>query len=174
MQQTVMSAGPRRAGDGATRALTEAADRILAAASDERYRRAFAAVAGLRSAGWLVTVWDAVDGVHCGFRGPLVGPHLCVSFEAPGDCRCTGLGRGGRLAVRRAARLMSRRQRVRRLERRRVHARRRDQRSVLPLKAAAKTSEGWPVLDATLRVVRVMATRDEARGFARRMNGRVA
>jgi hypothetical protein len=68
----------------------EQALNILNAAGDARYRRAFDQVATLKTSGWLVTVWDAGDGIHCTPSGPKSGPHLCVTFEAPGDCRCTG------------------------------------------------------------------------------------
>lgn len=68
----------------------EQANRILDAAGDIRYRRAFDQAANLKAAGWLVEVWDAQDGLHVGLHGPKSGPHLCVTFQAPGDCRCTG------------------------------------------------------------------------------------
>jgi hypothetical protein len=63
---------------------------IAAARQDRRYRRAFAAVVMLRRNRWTVDVWDADDGIHVGQRGAIVGPHLCVTFTAPGDCQCTG------------------------------------------------------------------------------------
>lgn len=68
----------------------EQADRILDAANDGRYREAFAQAARLKDAGWLLEVWDAQDGLHVGLHGPKWGPHLCVTFQAPGDSRCTG------------------------------------------------------------------------------------
>lgn len=73
-------------------ALTRAqqAANIAAARQDRRYRRAFAAVAMLRRNRWTVDVWDAADGVHVSNGRPLSGPHLCVTFQAPHDCRSTG------------------------------------------------------------------------------------
>jgi hypothetical protein len=68
----------------------EQAENIAAAAKDPRYRRAFGQVARLRLSGWMVLVWDALDGVHVTMRGATSGPHLCVTFRAPGDCRSTG------------------------------------------------------------------------------------
>jgi hypothetical protein len=57
----------------------EQAENIAAAAKDPRYRRAFGQVARLRRSGWMVLVWDALDGVHVTMRG-----------AASGDCRSTG------------------------------------------------------------------------------------
>jgi hypothetical protein len=68
----------------------ETAFRILNAAGDARYRRAFDAVAVLKSMGTIVTVWDAQDGIHVTARGPKSSPHLCVTFQMAGDCECTG------------------------------------------------------------------------------------
>jgi hypothetical protein len=68
----------------------EQALNILNAAGDARYRRAFDAVAVLKSMGTIVTVWDAQDGIHVTARGAKVGPHLCVTFQMAGDCECTG------------------------------------------------------------------------------------
>jgi hypothetical protein len=68
----------------------EQAMRILNAAGDQRYRKAFNAVGNLKLTGWLVEVWDAREDVHVTVHGPKVGPHLCVTFTAPGDCECTG------------------------------------------------------------------------------------
>jgi hypothetical protein len=64
--------------------------RITAAREDRRYRRAFAAVAMLRRNRWHVDVWDAHDGIHVSNGRPASGPHLCVTFTAPGDSRSTG------------------------------------------------------------------------------------
>lgn len=66
------------------------AERIAAARNDRHYRKAFAQVALLRRSGWKIDVWDAIDGIHCTMRGATSGPHLCVSFRAPGDCLSTG------------------------------------------------------------------------------------
>ena len=75
------------------------AENILRATGDQRYRRAFAQVASLKAAGWEVTIWDAQDGVHVSNGRPASGPHLCVTFTAPGDCRCTGsVGADGSLS----------------------------------------------------------------------------
>jgi hypothetical protein len=68
----------------------EQAQNIAAAAKDPRYRRAFGQVARLRQSGWMVLVWDALDGVHVTMRGATSGAHLCVTFRAPSDCRSTG------------------------------------------------------------------------------------
>jgi hypothetical protein len=85
MQQQEMMRAEReqRSRDGA-------AFRILTAAGDARYRRAFDTVAVLKSMGTIVTVWDAQDGIHVTPRGAKAGPHLCVTFQMAGDCECTG------------------------------------------------------------------------------------
>jgi hypothetical protein len=74
MQQQEMMRAEReqRSRDGA-------AFRILTAAGDARYRRAFDTVAVLKSMGTIVTP-----------RGAKAGPHLCVTFQMAGDCECTG------------------------------------------------------------------------------------
>lgn len=67
------------------------AENIAVAKADPRYRRAFQAVERLRADGhWQIDVWDADDGVHVRNGRPEVGPYLCVTFTAPGDCLCTG------------------------------------------------------------------------------------
>jgi hypothetical protein len=63
----------------------EQALNILNAAGDARYRRAFDAVAVLKSMGTIVTVWDAQDGIHVTARGAKVGPQgaLVTLLERP-------------------------------------------------------------------------------------------